>query len=294
MRSNHQKEHRSLKGLERPDASRAFLFYRMSHLRDMGKSILITGAGSGIGRATALKAAESGYRVVLVGRRPVPLEETHRALSGDNHVVMSCDVADRVAFQEGLVKSLGEPGSGASPLVAVFANAGIGGSNHYEDGEALDRWGAIMRANVTGVYVTLNACKPYLLASGQQVTHAVATSSVLARFGVPNQSAYVTSKTAVLGLVRSLAAEWGPDGILVNALCPGWVETEMARESIQRMADSQGLSFAECMAQQCAMLPTGRMSSPEDMADVVLWMVSEKQKSMTGQGLDVNNGSWMS
>ena len=266
----------------------------MSHLRDMGKSILITGAGSGIGRATALKAAESGYRVVLVGRRPAPLEETHRALSGDNHVVMSCDVADRVAFQEGLVKSLGEPGSGVSPLVAVFANAGIGGSNHYEDGEALDRWGAIMRANVTGVYVTLNACKPYLLASGQQVTHAVATSSVLARFGVPNQSAYVTSKTAVLGLVRSLAAEWGPDGILVNALCPGWVETEMARESIQRMADSQGLSFAECMAQQCAMLPTGRMSSPEDMADVVLWMVSEKQKSMTGQGLDVNNGSWMS
>jgi NAD(P)-dependent dehydrogenase (short-subunit alcohol dehydrogenase family) len=260
----------------------------------MGKTLLITGAGSGIGRATAVRAAEDGYDVVLVGRRKGPLNQTLALLKEGAHSVLPCDVADRLAFRLGLRQVLGEPGFCDSPLVAVFANAGIGGSNEYAEDAGEDRWDEILRVNVTGVYVTLNECKPYLMSCGQERTHAVATSSVLARFGVPNQSAYVTSKTAVLGLVRSLAAEWGRDGILINALCPGWVETEMARESIQRMADAQGLTYDECHAQQCAVLPTGRMSAPEDMADAVMWMISENQKGMTGQGVDVNNGSWMS
>ena len=88
--------------------------------------------------------------------------------------------------------------------------------------------------------------------------------------------------------------EWGGDGILVNAVCPGWVETDMARDSIQRMADAQGISYEACHAQQCAVLPTGRMSSPEEVADFVAWLMSEEQKGITGQGLDLNNGSWMS
>jgi 3-oxoacyl-[acyl-carrier protein] reductase len=90
-----------------------------------------------------------------------------------------------------------------------------------------------------------------------------------------------------------LAVEWGSEGVLVNAICPGWVETDMARESIERMAQAQDMTYAECHAQQCALLPTGKMSTPEEMAEAVAWLMSPGQTGMTGQGVDVNNGSWM-
>jgi len=255
---------------------------------------MVTGAGTGIGKATALRLAEEGHSIVLVGRRDGRLKQTEAELVGDGHVILPVDVSDRRAFHSALYGALGEPGGSGMNLIGVFANAGIGGSNDFDIDDSNDRWDEIMRINVTGVYVTLQLCRPYLKASSREITHAVVTSSVLARFGVPGQSAYVTSKAAVLGLVRSLAVEWGGDGILVNAICPGWVETEMARESIQRMADAQGISYADCHAQQCAVLPTGKMSSPEEMADAVVWLMSTRQTGMTGQGVDVNNGSWMS
>lgn len=260
----------------------------------MREAVLITGAGSGIGRATAIRMAEDGKAVLLVGRRQSALLETLAAMKGEGHHVLPLDVADRAAFHAALVQVL--EGSDWS-LSGVFANAGIGGANAYSLDASEDRWEDILRINVTGVYVTLQEARPYLEAHAKrsgQVAHAVVTSSVLARFGVPQQSAYVTSKTAVLGLVRSLAVEWGAQGIMVNAVCPGWVETAMARDSIQRMADAQGMTYEECHAQQCAVLPTGRMSTPEEMADTVAWMMSPSQRGMTGQGLDVNNGSWMS
>ena len=206
---------------------------------------------------------------------------------------MALDVADRQAMHEALSEALGEPGLGPLHLAGVLANAGIGGANAYDVKGETDRWEEILRVNVTGVYVTLQECRPYLVAAPREVTHAVVTSSVLGRFGVPGQSAYVTSKTAVLGLVRSLAVEWGGEGNLVNAICPGWVETDMARESIQRMAEAQGITYEECHAQQCALLPTGKMSSPEEMAEAVAWLMSSSQTGMTGQAVDVNNGSWM-
>lgn len=258
----------------------------------MRKTVLVTGAGSGIGRATAVRLSKDGFALILVGRREGPLEETRALLFGDDHVSMAVDVADRLAFHD-VLREVMKDGGGLE-LVGVFANAGIGGPNAFSIHAEEDRWEDIMRANVTGVYVTLQVAYPYLQEARQPVTHALVTSSVLARFGVPGQSAYVTSKAAVLGLVRSLAVEWGGDGILVNAICPGWVETDMAKDSIQRMAVAQGISYEACHAEQCAVLPTGRMSQPEDVAGFVSWLMSSEQRGITGQGLDLNNGSWMS
>jgi NAD(P)-dependent dehydrogenase (short-subunit alcohol dehydrogenase family) len=260
-------------------------------------SILITGAGSGIGAATAKRLSQrDGVRLLLMGRRLEPLLAVQESLKDSgNHVVVSLDVSDAEALVGWL--SSEEANLNRHPLVAVFANAGVGGPNSFGPN---DRWDEIIRINLTGTYNTLMACYPHLKAS-QGVTHAVVTSSVLARFGVPGQTAYVASKTGLLGLVRSLAMEWSPEGVMVNALCPGWVETEMARNSIQAMADAQGITYEESKAQQEAILPAGRVSSPEEMAHWVDFLFSglgagstkARVETFTGQALDVNSGSWM-
>ena len=260
-------------------------------------TILITGAGSGIGRATALRLAErSGLRLLLLGRRLEPLKDVWNELPNRNeHAFASIDVSRReelVAWLDGPQANLDE-----HSLVGVFANAGVGGPNAFGEG---DRWDEIVQINLTGTYNTLLACYPHLNKS-PGVKQALVTSSVLARFGVPGQTAYVASKTGLLGLVRSLAVEWSPKGIMVNAICPGWVETEMAQSSIQAMADAQGITYDESKAQQEAILPAKRISSPQEIAQWVDFLFSgmgdgcdmARIETFTGQALDVNSGSWM-
>ena len=260
-------------------------------------TILITGAGSGIGAAVARRLSRrEGIRLMLWGRRLSPLEEVRESLDrNEDHVIASMDIADADAMETWLAGE--EADLDTYPLVGVFANAGVGGPNAFGPG---DRWEQIIRINLTGTYNTLMTCRPYMAASSG-VAHALVTSSVLARFGVPGQSAYVTSKTGLLGLVRSLAVEWSSQGILVNAICPGWVDTEMAKESIQAMADAEGISYEESLAQQERILPAGRISKPEEMAEWINFMFAglgegEKEarvETFTGQALDVNSGSWM-
>ena len=260
-------------------------------------TILITGAGSGIGAAAAHRLAQhDGVRLILMGRRLEPLQAVQAALpSSSRHVVASVDVSDAEALVAWLDST--EAGLDAHPLVGVFANAGVGGPNTWGMD---DRWEEIIRINLTGTYNTLMACGSHLKKS-DGVTHALVTSSVLSRFGVPGQTAYVASKTGLMGLVRSLAVEWSPEGVMVNALCPGWVETEMAQNSIQAMADGQGISYEASKAQQEALLPAGRVSRPDEMAQWVDFLFSglaegdnrPRVETITGQGLDVNSGSWM-
>jgi NAD(P)-dependent dehydrogenase (short-subunit alcohol dehydrogenase family) len=252
-------------------------------------TIIITGAGSGIGAATARKLAEAkDVRIICIGRRAEPLVALVEEL-GEGHVAWPMDVASRLAWEELLHSE--EVNLKAHPLKGVFANAGIGGPNAYGEG---DRWDEIIRVNLTGVYVTVEACKPWLSANTScPIRHVVVTSSVLARFGVPTQPAYVASKTGVLGLVRSWAVAWSNEGIRVNAICPGWVETEMAKQSIQALADSEGNTYEEEHAIQAGLLPTGHMSQPEEVAELVAWLMSNAQRSITGQAIDINNGSFM-
>lgn len=260
-------------------------------------TILITGAGSGIGAAVARRLSRrEGIRLVLWGRRHGPLEEVRRNLDRkDQHVSVSMDIADVKAMETWLAGD--EADLGTHPLVGVFANAGVGGPNAFGPS---DRWDEIIRINLTGTYNTLMTCRPYLEAAFG-VTHVLVTSSVLARFGVPGQTAYVTSKTGLLGLVRSLAVEWSQQRTMVNAICPGWVDTEMAQSSIQAMADAQGISYEEALDQQERILPAGRISRPEEMADWVNFIFSglgdgeleSRVETFTGQALDVNSGSWM-
>jgi NAD(P)-dependent dehydrogenase (short-subunit alcohol dehydrogenase family) len=256
-------------------------------LRTM-KTYLITGAGSGMGRATAiLLSAQAGTRIICIGRREAQLKETLSMMTPGPHRLVDLDCRDAQALRKSFANDefIGQHG-----LDGVFANAGVGGENHYGKD---DRWDEIISINLTGTYHTIMESLPYLRKSLSPFRHILMTSSCLARFGVPHYTAYCTAKTGLLGLTRSLAVELASEHILVNALCPGWVETEMAQAGIQKLADRAGASYEDELARQKSFVPLGRLSQPQEIAETVAFLFSNRQTSITGQAIDINNGSYM-
>ncbi|MFQ5673849.1 MAG: SDR family NAD(P)-dependent oxidoreductase [Nitrospinales bacterium] len=251
----------------------------------MEKTLVVTGAGSGIGRAVARTLADRDFSLILLGRNPANLETTRQAVKHpERHQCFPCDIRDAAAIRRALEESQ------TRSLYAVVANAGVGGENHYGNG---DRWREVVETNLTGSYHTVNECLPYLKKDPSEFKKIVFISSILARLGVPGYSAYCASKAGVLGLMRSLAAELSGDKILVNALCPGWVNTDMAREGLQGMADAMSLSMEEARRAAMAQVPLGKMSEPDEIAAMTAFLLSDAQNSITGQTLDINNGAMM-
>ena len=121
----------------------------------------------------------------------------------------------------------------------------------------------------------------------------VIIASILGRIGVPGYTGYCASKTGLIGLARAMAQELAADNVQVNAVCPGWVNTEMARQGITGMAEGMGISYDEALKVAMSAVPMGRMAEPEHIAGLVSWLMSEDACGMTGQGLDMNNGAWM-
>jgi NAD(P)-dependent dehydrogenase (short-subunit alcohol dehydrogenase family) len=249
------------------------------------KTFLITGAGTGIGAAAAKRLAGSGATVILAGRRANILEDVLKTLPGKGHGLMPVDVSDKKALKAALKEVMGE-----NALDGVFANAGIGGENRYGED---DRWAEIIDINLSGSYYTAMECLPYLKRSKEKYRNLVITSSCLARFGVPYYTAYCASKTGVTGLTRALAVELAPSRILVNAILPGWVNTEMARAGIQKLADHTHKPYEKALKEQLGFLPLQKMSEPDEIAALVGFLFSNVQTSITGQCIDINNGSHM-
>ena len=249
---------------------------------------IITGAGSGIGRATAIRfSRHQDAHLILIGRQLNTLNDTLALCENvAQHQGVSMDIRDIKAWED-LWKQFAQD---TFNLCGVFANAGEGGENHYGD----NRWSEIIDINLNGTYTTIMQCHPYLQKSSDTVRHVLITSSCLARFGVPRYSAYCTSKTGLLGLTRSLALEFAHDHILVNAICPGWVDTEMASASMERLASHQHKSLDLVRKEQAAMVPLQRISEPDEIAALVEFLFRGSQRSITGQALDINNGSYMS
>ncbi len=239
-----------------------------------------------MGRATAIVLSKlNNARIILVGRTQESLNATKELCENpSNHMVCAFDVRlpDQWKKYLSTIPNLN--------LHGLFANAGIGGGNTYGNE---DRWEEIISINLTGTYVTVHECLPYLTRCTEVWRNIVITSSCLARFGVPGYTAYCTSKTGLLGLTRSLALSLADDRILVNALCPGWVETEMAKAGIQRLADFTDTPYEVEFKNQMDLVPLKKISQPEEIARWVEFLFVGKQNSMTGQAIDVNNGSFM-
>lgn len=160
------------------------------------------------------------------------------------------------------------------PIHALVANAGIGGPNAAGEG---DRFDDLVATNLVGTYSCVRAAE-----RSPELTHVVMVSSILARIAVPGYTGYSASKAALLGLVRFFAAELAPRDVQVNAILPGWVDTEMAWEGLDAMPGTREEAFAVAMRE----VPLGRMSQPEDIAGTVAWLLSDDDRGVTGQGID--------
>lgn len=247
------------------------------------KRYIISGAGSGIGRAIAIKLASHGAGIILAGRNESKLEETLSLLPKGNHLVISTDIRLKSNCEE--VSSI----LSGTHLDGIIANAGVGGENYY--GEE-DRWDEIIDTNLSGTYHFVNAFLPQLIESNAPSKHVLLTSSVLAKLGVKHYTAYCASKAGLLGLMRSWAMELAEKKILVNAISPGWVNTNMAKEGMMGIANGLNISLEEFHKIAMQSVPLGRMAEPEEIAELVHYLLS--QNAMTGQVIDINCGSVMS
>jgi NAD(P)-dependent dehydrogenase (short-subunit alcohol dehydrogenase family) len=243
---------------------------------------LITGAGTGIGRAIAVEIAKHKHTCFLMGRNEANLQETLSLLDNGNHQVFCADIANDISLKNIVDKNRD------LVLDGIIANAGVGGENYFGEN---DRWNEIINTNLTGTYLSVQHFLPSLRRSKNACKQIVITSSILARLGVANYAAYCASKAGLLGLMRSWAVQYAPDNILVNAICPGWVNTSMAQDGLQGIADGIGITKNEFYDIAMQSVPLRKMSEPEEVAALVYYLLN--QSSITGQSIDINGGAVM-
>lgn len=254
-----------------------------------GRHALVTGAGSGIGRAIALALAAEGMRVSLAGRRAVPLEAVDREIAvagGESWVVDGFDVTDPEAVGRGVDRALATGGD-----VAVLVNcAGEAPSAPFEK-TGLDLWNRVIGINLTGTYLVTQALLPSIRRAGNGRIVNVASTAGLT--GYAYVSAYCASKHGVIGLTRALALELARTDLTVNAVCPGFTDTPLIERAIDTISGKTGRSQDEARASLARANPQGRLVTPREVADTVLWLVSEKSTAITGQAIPVAGGEVM-
>lgn len=245
--------------------------------------MVVTGAGRGIGKAIAERLARDGATLSLLARGKDALDATAQEIGGA--FTRQLDIRERDAVDAAFAAAAEVNG----PIHALVANSGIGGPNEPGDG---DRFYDLVQTNLVGTYDCVRAAQRNL-APGPERRDVVVISSILARIPVPGYTGYSASKAALLGLVRSLAAELAPAEVQVNAICPGWVATDMAREGIGLMADGLGITYDEAFERAMSEVPLRRMSEPAEIAGTVAWLLSADARGVTGQAIDHNGGAFM-
>jgi NAD(P)-dependent dehydrogenase (short-subunit alcohol dehydrogenase family) len=252
-----------------------------------GKSALVTGGGGGIGRATALAMAREGARVAVADYAADAAAETVAMVnaSGGQAITLTGDVTrarDVKSMLDDTIVAYGR-------LDCAFNNAGIAPYQVDASGRKTADWtedsfDRMIEVNLKGVWLCMRAEIRQILAqaaSGQKGGAIVNTGSIAGLIGLVTSSAYVAAKHGVLGLTKTAALEYADDGIRVNAVCPGFIKTRMTEDAMRRRGD-------KIMAQ----VPLGRMGSPEEIAEMVVWLCSERASYVTGAAYNVDGG-WM-
>ena len=252
------------------------------------KVALVTGASRGIGRAVAEAFLNEGAKVALCARSLPELEALADAWNQKSRraLALECDVTS----EDSVRKAVSELESAWGTLHIVVNNAGISGRTPIDDASSLKRWRQILDVNLTGSYLVTQAALDLMTSGGGRIVNM---SSVLGRFGVPGYAAYCTSKHGIIGFTRALALELAPRGITANAICPGWVETDMADKGIRETADALGISPDAFREQAIAGVPLRRFMVPEEVAKLTLYLCSDEACAITGQSYNICGGQVM-
>lgn len=250
-----------------------------------GKVALVTGGGKGIGRAISLRLAAAGAQVLVTGRDEKALGETvgEIAYGGGKARHLAGDVRDAAHLESAVKKAM--EAFGADGLDIVVANAGQSG--RVDLGTEIERAEGILRTNLIGAYYTFHASAPRVRTGGR----LIATSSVLAKFGVPGYAAYCASKAGILGLVRAMAHEMGARKITANAIVPGWVDTEMSEAGLREIARAEGKTREEVKSAAVTRFPLGRFLEPTEVAELVAFLCSPAADGITGQAISICGGA---
>ncbi|MBA4783106.1 MAG: SDR family oxidoreductase [Rhizobiales bacterium] len=240
------------------------------------KQVLITGGGSGLGADMALAFAQRGARVVISGRRQAALEAV--AARHARILPIVTDVTDEASVQSLFATA------GACQI--VIANAGIAESSAFSK-MSLEAWNRVMSVNATGVFLTLREGLRQMQPGGRLIVIA----SMLGLTGTAYTAHYTASKHAVVGLTRALAKEVARKGITVNALCPGYLDTEMTEGSIETIMRSTGMSAEKAKAMLAAHNPQDRLIPAAEVTSAALYLASESAASVNGQALSICGGA---
>ena len=250
-----------------------------------GRHALVTGAARGIGAAIARTLAAEGATLTLLGRDARALAALAAELPGrPGHVV--ADVADPRQVEAAFRRARAERGA----LHILVNNAGQAESAPFGK-TTLELWQRMLAVNLTGTFLCSQAALPDLLSAGGG--RIVNIASTEAQKGYAYVSAYVAAKHGVLGLTRSLALEVARKGITVNAVCPGYTETDILRASVANVVAKTGRSEQEAVAEFARGNPQQRIVQPQQVADAVRWLCSDAASAITGQAISVSGGEVM-
>jgi meso-butanediol dehydrogenase/(S,S)-butanediol dehydrogenase/diacetyl reductase len=242
-----------------------------------GKVVIVTGAGSGIGRACAIALAREGAKVALVGRRNDRLEETSREI-GEPAFVLAADVSQKDEIARVVEQTIGHFGA----LNVLLNNAGV---LHIGTAEQIteEQWDQTFNVNVRGLWLLSRAVLPHMRKAGGG--SIINMASVLGINGARNRASYAPSKGAVVLLTKCMAIDHGHEHIRVNAICPSFVETDLTAAVISKAPDPKAVR-----AERIAVHPIGRLGQPDDIAGLAVYLASDESSWVTGSVFPVDGG----
>ena len=245
-----------------------------------GKIALITGGGTGIGAAIARRFVNAGAKVVITGRRKAPLETLAEEIGC---LALSCDVGDA----ESCVQAAEEITRNFGRIDILVSNAGVLYEGSVTE-QKLSEWQQSLDTNVSGVMNMARAVLPVMVKN--QSGSIVNVSSVAGLTSGSGVAAYVTSKTAVFGLTRALAVDYGASGVRVNTLVPGWTETPMSQDEMQMLAQMKGISVEQAALETTRPVPLKRMARADEIAACAEFLASDDASFVTGTMLVADGG----